>query len=125
MNIEVLSKCCSTCKKEKLLDCFNNSTMFKDGKDYSCKECIKIRNKKYQQSEKYKEYRKKYVKSKVFKNNRIPTQHKYISKLPDSYLKRNLLKRGFSYEQIIINSELIEVQKLIIKTKRLCKTLQN
>ena len=40
----------------------------------------------------------------------------------DRYVINNLTTKGFTKEQI--TSELIEVQRIIIKTKRLCKTLK-
>ena len=43
--------------------------------------------------------------------------------LADSYIRDRLIQNGFPKEQI--TPELIEVQRLIIKTKRLCKTSQN
>jgi hypothetical protein len=45
-------------------------------------------------------------------------------KLMDIYIINQLLKQGFTKDEIKSNSELIEVKRLIIKTKRLCKTLQ-
>jgi hypothetical protein len=45
--------------------------------------------------------------------------------LPEYYIKQQLRSKGFTKQQIIDNPEIIEVQRLMIKTKRLCKTLQN
>lgn len=42
----------------------------------------------------------------------------------DFYYIQLLKDSGFTTEQINENPELIEIKKLIIKTKRLCKTLQ-
>lgn len=50
-------------------------------------------------------------------------KNKITETLKGSYVKRGLIKQGFPKDQI--TTELIEVQRLIIKTKRLCKTLQN
>ena len=49
--------------------------------------------------------------------------HKYVDELADCYVKRNLANKGFDRE--LITDDIIETQRLIIKTKRLCKTLQN
>lgn len=57
------------------------------------------------------------------KNNRCNT--KKIDNLTDCYIKQTLKLSGFTTEQINENPELIEVKRLIIKTKRLCKTLPN
>jgi hypothetical protein len=46
-----------------------------------------------------------------------------INELKDSYIKTQLYNKGFKLNEV--TTELIEVQRLIIKTKRLCKTLQN
>ena len=43
-------------------------------------------------------------------------------KISDFYTKRVLKKRGFTPEQIEQNPELINIQRIIIQTKRLCKT---
>ena len=37
------------CQKIKSLDCFNNHKREKFGKEYTCKECRKIRSKKYKE----------------------------------------------------------------------------
>ncbi len=76
----------------------------------------------YQKSEKYKKYRSDYDKMDINKKKR---HKKYIENLNNWYLKEKLKKKGFTIEQINNNPELLEVQKLIIKTKRLCKTLQS
>jgi hypothetical protein len=67
--------------------------------------------------EKWKRYKKKYPeKVKIQKQ-------KSRQELQHSYIKGQLLNKGFKSESI--TPELIEVQTLIIKTKRLCKTLQS
>ena len=40
-------KKCIKCKVVKTLDCFYNNKRTKDGKNYYCKACEKIRHKKY------------------------------------------------------------------------------
>jgi len=49
----------------------------------------------------------------------------HVSELSDVYVKSCLKYSGFSKKEIESNPELIEIKRLIIKTKRLCKTLQN
>ena len=49
----------------------------------------------------------------------------YADNLHDAYMKQHLRKLGYTKEQILIYPEITETIKLIIKTKRLCKTLQN
>ena len=175
MESEIKLKKCSTCKREKSLDCFHNHKREKDGKQYQCKDCKKLisknykksiaykeyqkrykqtencknyqkkyaeknkekikeyyktekhkeKIKQYQQSEKYKQYKKVYDKKDIIKENRKIRVTKDIVNLTDYYLNSRLRSKGFSLEQIKNNPEILEVQKLIIKTKRLCKTLQN
>lgn len=57
----------------------------------------------------------------------ITRKHQFnlINNLGDSYIKAKLKSKGFTSEQINENNELIEIQRLIIKTKRLCRTSQN
>ena len=72
--------------------------------------------------EKLKESKRKYKKNNPEKLKEINTnQCKYIK---TNYAKALLRSSGFTTEQINENPELIEVKKLIIKTKRLCKTSQ-
>ena len=51
------------------------------------------------------------------------TKKNYTNELGKGYLNSQLRSKGFKKEQI--TPELLEVQKIIIKTKRLCKTSQN
>lgn len=51
-------------------------------------------------------------------------QKKYSIDLTDSYIRHNLVALGFPKESIKQFPEIIEVKRLLIKTKRLCKTLQ-
>lgn len=44
--------------------------------------------------------------------------------LTDYYLKKQLKKDGFTREQISQYPELIETKRILLKTKRLCKTSQ-
>jgi hypothetical protein len=99
-----------------------------------CKKCHSLNTKliaktsdksqEYINSDKYKQYKKDYQKnyiSKLTKEERnsssLKRNLKAISNLTDSYIKKRLKEDGFSN----ISNELIEVKRLIIKTKRLCK----
>jgi len=140
---EVKFKCCFACKVEKPFDCFGDRTRAKDKKNYQCKEC----DKKYRQTEHYKTYRakynisekrKKYNRELEKKPNRLEYHRNYKKRidvkiktrlkeknrkinLNFSYVKARLKKRGFTNEQILMHPELIETQKIILQTKRLCK----
>jgi|688.fasta_scaffold1186193_2 hypothetical protein len=81
--------------------------------------------KQYQQSEKYKKYKKLYDQKDIVKENRKIRITKDTVNLKEYYLKNKLKQKGFTNEQIKNNPELLEIQKLIIKTIRLCKTSQN
>ena len=60
------------------------------------------------------------------KESRIKSDKKAIETVADSYVKNVLIySRGFTKEQINQYPEIIETERLIIKTKRLCKTSQN
>jgi len=59
-------------------------------------------------------------KEKILERSRMRTDN-----LSDRYIKELLIANGLSREQIESNTELIEVKRLIIKTKRLCRTSQN
>lgn len=145
-----ITKTCTKCKKEMDLDCFYNSKTNKDGKDGTCKKCkqetatkwnkknqarrrvicLKSQNKNIEKHRlsgrmyynnnklKYKEW----VKNNSDKKRQIANKYsrKNISSLQNPYIVSKLLARGFKRDQI--TSELIEVQRLLIKTIRLCRT---
>jgi hypothetical protein len=81
--------------------------------------------KQYQQSEKYKNYKTSYDKKNEVKKARNIRTFKDRENLSDYYIRNNLKQKGYTPEQIKQHPEILEVQKLIIKTKRLCKTSQN
>ena len=88
-----------------------------------CKGCKKERQKEYykENAEQIKEYQKEYAK----KNAERIKEHKkeYRKNLSDGYIKQEFKHQGYPPNQI--TPELIEVKRLIIKTKRLCKTSQS
>lgn len=57
--------------------------------------------------------------------NKNQLREKRVTNLPYNYIKDSLKRSGFELEQIKNNPELIEVRRITIKIKRLCKTLQN
>jgi hypothetical protein len=77
----------------------------------------------------YRKSNKEYInkqKSIWRKNNpeKVREEKRMITKmLKDSYIKRLLIQNGFPKNEI--TKELIELERIIIKTKRLCKTLQD
>lgn len=64
----------------------------------------------------WREKNSEYVKSKDHKNTEL---------LTDRYMRKHLLKLGYTRQHIRKHPELIETHRIIIKTKRLCKTLEN
>lgn len=50
------------------------------------------------------------------------THRAYVKNLTPQYLNNRLRKKGFTAEQINQNPELINIQRIITQTKRLCKT---
>lgn len=72
----------------------------------------------------YQEYNKKHrevINEKYKKREKLKRED-----LADRYLIKLLIeKNGFSSDQVKENPELIELKKIILKTKRLCKTLNN
>ena len=70
-------------------------------------------------AEQGKKYRLKYPEKAKLK------QKRHIENLNDCIINKALKRTGFSANDIKENPELIEIRKLIIKTKRLCKTSSN
>ncbi len=108
------------------------------------KEKIKEYRKEYCQSEKYKKYHNEYQKGTKYKIKCIHRNRKYqkdlhknnpnksrikankqVELLNNNYITSKLKRKGFKLNEIKDNPEIIEVQRILIKTKRLCKTLQN
>jgi hypothetical protein len=107
---------------------------YKSSNPEKCKDSAKrTRNKRLEENKAYKVlYRKsnkEYInkqKSIWRKNNpeKVREEKRMITKmLKDSYIKRLLIQNGFPKNEI--TKELIELERIIIKTKRLCKTLQD
>ena len=130
-------KVCSKCKGEKPLACFQIRKIGKNGIDSICKNCKNtwLRTWAKKNKDKIKKYKTKVDKEKVKKykdknREKINKQtnisyHKAAQNLSTSYLKQAIKQRGFTLEQVNKHPEILETLKVIVKTKRLCKTLQN
>ncbi len=142
-------KTCSKCKEEKTLDCFASEKRVKSGLNASCKECNTKRallwhknnrdkanaiNRNYtknnlekvlERGRKWRNLNKEYGKKKrdeyaiLFPNYNKERRKNDIDNLNSPYLIAKLKRKGFTKEQIKEYPELIEVQKILIKTKRL------
>jgi len=122
---------CLSCKNEKrnLERAINPIKIRQKEKDYKSKNKDKVSEWRKKCVAKnpdlYKSHRKKYTE----KNHSLILKRSkdcaIIAKneLKDSYIKSDLVKLGFKKEQI--TKELIELKRVIIKTKRLCKILMN
>jgi hypothetical protein len=84
-----------------------------------------IKKWKAKNNEKVKETKKRSERNNPikFKEKKKRSKAARRKNITDGYVKSILKIRGFSSEHI--TPEIIEVQRLIVKTKRLCKTLQN
>jgi hypothetical protein len=116
-------------KAAKAKWCFENPEKVKAAKaKYYAKNAEKIiaDNDKWkaENPEKAKRIRVRYQ-TKYYAKNSEKIKAKYIENLDLIYVKGLLRRKGFSTAVINANPELIEVQKIILKTKRLCKTSQN
>lgn len=134
--------CCKKCRQSQLKEWQNNNRdkikKYSRSQYVKNPEKLKERAKEWQLNnpEKYKERKKEWLlnnpgKDKESRNKwkcKNPEKVKENSKnqrksLNTCYIKKTLKLSGFTTEQINENPELIEVKRLIIKTKRLCKTL--
>lgn len=79
------TKTCNKCGEVKSLDEFYKNKSIKDGYNGSCRECSKIYRKKYRQSEKYKEYQKKYEISRKKERNEYFINYKNNGKIKENY----------------------------------------
>ena len=137
------SKICRICSKTKKIDFFEKSKQYKNGISNKCKNCAnEIYREKY--DNKYREKKIESVKTyalnnkekvtelnknwklknpiKAFENNKRMHQ-KAIYYMSDYYIKNLLVNIGFKKE--MITSELIELKRITLKTKRLCQQLKN
>jgi hypothetical protein len=142
-------KICSKCKQEKELICFASEKRVKSGLKASCKQCDTKRvllwhknnrdkanaiNRNYTKNNrekvcervrKWRNLNKEYGKKKrdeyaiLFPNYGKERRKNDIDNLRSPYLIAKLKRKGFTKEQIKEYPQLIEVQKILIKTKRL------
>ncbi len=135
------AKLCTKCKIVKPIECFHKTKrrIRKDGTRkvglYSwCKDCKKSKNRelyptwyknnnKKVKSEKYQWKKDNHDKVLVMQRN---NKKKAIDEIKDRYAIYLLMNNTkLSIQEIRQYPELIESQRLLLKTKRLCKTLQS
>lgn len=124
-----LNPTCKTCRKEeyiknrisilekmKLQYENNKHDILIDKKEYriKCKSKIKTYNNTY-----YKIHRDKII------SYQSTIQNKSISEVSNKYVLKRIKSQLGICDLNVINTELIEIKRTIIKTKRLCKTLKN
>ena len=136
-----ITKTCTKCKEEKFLSLFNKR---KNGTHPYCKKCYCMIHKELRQRPGQKEkhtlysieYRKKHPEKSNNSNKKYRENNKeklnikskkystiVRNELADSYVKLQLTAQGFLKDQI--TPELIELKRIMLKTKRLCQQLQN
>ena len=136
---------CKKCGETKDISLFPKHKKCVKGVRNECKKCTNLiavflsKSRPRKNTAERKEWRKEYylknksaLINKAFawaesnKEKRLECQKKVNNRasetLADRYVKKALREKGFKTNQI--TPELIEVQRLIIKTKRLCKTSQ-
>lgn len=131
--------CCKTCMNEFSSEYHKNNSEKRNIYRQANSEKIKTYRAKYRKnnSEKIKENRAKYYKDNHKRENSISAEYhknnlekikelkaKRIEDLPDSYIRHQLKIQNYPQE-LINNPEIIEIKRITIKTKRLCKTSQN
>ena len=134
-------KVCTKCKSEKDESEFHKHKLCKNGINSVCILCAKIQREKFkvlnpdivkkwkkQDYERHKDnYRtlsKKHSKSESYKRYRVELKKARIVTLYSPYVHEKLKQRGFTTQQIKDHPELIDILKIIIKTKRAIKNLQ-
>lgn len=128
---------CNSCKNKMVKDWFEINNDYK--KEYRKRNPEKLKEENLRAKKRIKEWTEKNAeilkeKKKIYKLNNIEKvresnkklEKKWAEELTDTYVIRQIVKRSnLKAEQIRCNPELIEIKRLIIKTKRLCKTSQN
>ncbi len=128
---------CKKCGESKIWGEYFADKRLKYGVRVNCKKCCKEYKKKYRRENKDKvnEANAVYYSKNVgriraswrktatkFKQKRREYHALNSSTLTDNDIKYRLKAKGFTREQIEQNPELINIQRIIIQTKRLCKT---
>lgn len=120
-----MSKTCNICHETKPIESFGIGKRYKHGIRPNCKECLNTnaqikRKENPEVNRKYWERYRKSEKGKALNRKKLTKRRQVLDR---HYVKEVLKKCGIPEE--IITKELIEVKRMIIKTKRLCKTLQS
>ena len=129
-----MEKKCKKCLEVKAIISFVKNKNCKYGREGICRICHNkvVKERPTTKANKKRDYDNNIERIKIYNSNNKEKMYLYGKKreqfrrdeITDRYAKKILReKRGFKKEQI--TPELIEVQRLIIKTKRLCKTLQS
>jgi len=123
---EMETRICSKCGVEKPLTDFTKDKRKKLGIRGICKKCSSKRVCDYLKTEKGKETNKKYRKTNLYLTYRKKYENENRDKLNDYYIVANISRScKLPRKEIRKYPELIEINRIKIKTKRLCKTLQN
>jgi hypothetical protein len=124
-------KTCSKCKETKPLSEFYKHKKRKDGLNCWCKGCVKLHQKEYHKSEKYKEYQKEYQKSdkrreylkeyyKSEKYKEYQKSEKYKEYFKSDNHRKAEIKTYFKKAQgIELPQQIIETKLIINKIKKL------
>ena len=96
------------------LEEYNKMRLEQKERTFKSKQTRKVYLKKYNEINRIELLKKSKIRSKLVVEN-----------LEDYYIIGQLRRKGFSHEQILSNTYLIEFQRTLILTKRLCKTLKN
>jgi hypothetical protein len=123
---------CQKCNVPKIKEQFlvHHKTAGFPSTDIHCKDCRNEYNRlqyaKNKEKRKVQNIESRKLHSKKYKETSNIRMKKYTKNLTDDYLV-NLIYRGTNLKSSEIKQlpELIEIKRLIIKTKRLCKTLQH
>ena len=132
-NISMETKFCKKCGEEKLLIEFSKDKRSRDERTSYCKKCVNIYGEKWKEShrEQVKENKKNWYKANLEKekeksriwdiNNpeKVKEKARRWKEENPLYFKLALKKQGFPEERI--TPELMELKRMIIKTKRKIK----
>ena len=128
---------CAKCGESKDISCFHIDNNLKKGVKSRCKICA--HNDYYENKEIYKKRNRKWRLDNPEKVALVHREYRMRNKdycktlsrnaklrktesLTDYYIKHQLHKKGYTNDQLQQNPELINIQRLTIQIKRLCKT---
>lgn len=115
---------CSVCKKCQN-DYHKTDIAVAKRKIYNTTEVAKLKYSIFSKTDKGKLIKKKYKHSEKGIENRLKEGRLKVELITDRYVKENLKAIGFKTNSINENPILIDTYRIIIKTKRLCKTSKN